>query len=350
MHSWQIIDWGEPLQARDIDTPEPTGTEVLVKVAACGICHSDLHIRDGYFDLGGGNRLTLGDRGVDLPFTMGHEVVGEVVAVGTEAEDIAVGDKRIVYPWIGCRECAMCERGDELFCDRMKSIGARVDGGYSDHVIVPHAKYLIDYTGVPTDLACTYACSGITAYSALKKLMPLTSDDWLLITGAGGVGLSAVHIVQAMTDAKIVVADIDGTKRAAARQSGATETIDNAEPDAVRQIMRLTKGGVAGGIDFVGAPASSDFGVNALRKGGTHVIVGLYGGALELSLPLVPMKQITVRGSYVGTLSEMGELMALVTAGKVAPIPVRARPLAEVNEALDDLKQGRVLGRVVIHP
>lgn len=350
MLSYRITKWGEPLEAREEATPEPRGTEVLVRVEACGVCHSDLHIRDGYFDLGGGRRITFDERGVELPLTMGHEIVGEVVALGPEAEGASLGDRRVVYPWIGCRSCRHCDAGDDLLCLAPAYLGTRVHGGYSDHVLVPHPKYLVDYEGVPRNLACTYACAGLTAYGALMKVAPLTEDDHFLIVGAGGVGLSAVHIARAVMRGKLIVADVDATKRAAARQAGAVETIDNSEPGAVEHLLEMTGGGVAASLDFVGMPVTSGFAIDCLRKGGTHVVVGLYGDALSLPLPQFPFKMMTLRGSFTGTLEEMKALMALVKAGRVPPIPVEPRPLAQAQQTLDDLKNGRVLGRVVLTP
>lgn len=350
MQSQQIVEWGKPLEGREAPTPEPEGTEVLVRVTACGVCHSDLHIWDGYFDLGGGQRITLEDRGVHLPFTMGHEIVGEVEAVGPDAEGVEIGDKRVVYPWIGCGECAVCKTDDELLCMTPRTLGTRKPGGYSDHVVAPHPRYLVNYDGVPTELACTYACSGLTAFSALKKVASLREDDHLVIIGAGGVGLSAVHFASAVTKAKVIVADVDGTKRAAARQAGAVESIDNSEPDAVPKLLEMTGGGAAATIDFVGRPETGLFAVHGLRKGGTHVSVGLYGDALPLPLALLPLKMLNLLGSYVGTLDEMHELMGLVRGGRIAPIPVATRPLGEATEALEDLRAGRVLGRVVLKP
>ena len=350
MLSYQIVDWGKPLEAREAPTPNPEGTEVLLRTEACGVCHSDLHIWSGYFDLGGGQRITLDQRGVTLPFTMGHEIVGEVVAVGPDAKGAAVGDKRVAFPWIGCGHCRHCDAGNDLLCLTPRYLGTRAHGGYSDHVIVPHPKYLIDYEGVPTKLACTYACAGLTAYSALKKIAPLTEDDYVVIIGAGGVGLSAVHIAASVIRGKVIVADMDGTKRAAARQAGAVETIDNSAPDAVETLLEITGGGAAATLDFVGMPATSQFGVDVLRKDGTHVVVGLYGDALSMPLPLFPFKMLTMRGTYTGSLGEMHELMDLVKAGKVPPIPVQPRPLAQATETLTDLRDGKVLGRVVLTP
>lgn len=229
-------------------------------------------------------------------------------------------------------------------------LGARVDGGYSDYVIVAEPKYLFDYTGVPTNLACTYACAGLTAYSALNKVAPLTERDHLVIIGAGGVGMSALHLAAAVTPAQVIVADIDPTKRSAARQAGATDTIDNGADDAIKRALDITGGGAAATIDFVGAPVTTGFGLEILRKGGIHVVVGLYGDALPLSLPMLPFKVLTLRGSYVGSVAEMAALMDLVRSGKVPPIPIHPRPLPEANQALDDLRQGRVLGRTVLNP
>ncbi|MEQ9642351.1 MAG: alcohol dehydrogenase [Alphaproteobacteria bacterium] len=350
MRSQQIIEWGKPLQERSYDDPVPQGTEVLLKVIACGVCHSDLHIWDGFFDLGGDQRITLEQRGVKTPFTMGHEPVGEVIAMGPDAQGVSIGDKRVVYPWIGCGDCADCKAGDELLCVNPVTIGTRRAGGYSDRVVCPHPRYLVDYEGVPAPLACTYACSGITAYSALKKALPLTKKDSLVIIGAGGVGLSGVHIAPAMSDAKVIVADVDPTKRSAARQIGADETIDNAEPDAVAKVLEMTGGGALAAIDFVGRPETAKFGLDVLKKGGTLVNVGLYGGAMPLSTILMPLKVLTMKGSYVGTLEDLKELMALVQEGKVPPIPIETRPLDAATSALDDLRAGGVLGRVVLTP
>lgn len=350
MRAMQIVEFGKPLELREYETPAPTGKEVLVRVTACGVCHSDLHLWSGEFDLGGGEVMKLADRGMKLPFTMGHEPLGTVAQLGPDADGVEIGSSYIVYPWIGCGTCDVCQRGDELLCLAPQVIGTRVDGGYADYVIVPDAKYLIDYSGVSQDLACTYACSGLTAYSALRKIGELTEDDYVMTIGAGGVGLSAVHFASAVTPAKIITADIDGTKRASARQVGAFDTIDNSEPDAVKKVLEITGGGAAATIDFVGRPETSRFGVDCLRKGGRQIQVGLFGEKASIPLPFFPLKMISMIGSYVGSLEEMHELMELVKAGKVPPIPVQTRPLEDVNSALDDLTAGEILGRVVVKP
>lgn len=352
MHSMQIVEWGKPLASRNAPTPQPEGTQILVRVDACGVCHSDIHIQDGISDLGGGRKVSYAQIGFKLPHTLGHEIVGTVAAVGPEASGVKVGDKRVVFPWIGCGQCEFCQRGDELLCNNGQSMGVRTPGGYSDYVMVRHPRYLIDYAGIPTELAGTYACSGLTAFSALKKLAHLGPEETVVIIGAGGVGLSAVILAPFVLKAKVVVADIDAKKRGVALKAGAAAAFDNAEKDSAGQLRAATRfgAGAAGAIDFVGAPATAQFGVSAMRRDGMLVIVGLHGGETPFGLLTYPNRILTVRGSFVGSLGEMNELMALVKTGKVPPIPVASRPLDEANQVLDDLRAGKIVGRVVLKP
>lgn len=351
MRSCQIVEYGKPLEIREYPTPQPQGTEVLVKVTACGVCHTDVHFWHGFIDLGDGEQATLESRGVKLPFTMGHEAIGEVVALGPDAEGVALGDQRIVFPWIGCGECEACLRGHEVDCESPNPIGTRRHGGYSDHVIVPHSRYLVEYGDTSEALACTYACSGLTAYSALKKVSHLRAGDSLLVIGAGGVGLNAFNIAPAVTEAKVIVADIDAEKRQAALDAGAAHAVDNNGGDAAEEVKKLSQGGAWAVIDFVGSPETMQFGFDSLRRGGTQVIVGLYGGKWRFPIPLLALQHRTLRGSYVGSVEELRELMALVMAGKVPPLPVATRPLEEATSVLEDLQQGgKIVGRVVLQP
>ena len=347
--SYKITDFGQPL--REVVEPlRPLrGTEVLLRIVASGVCHSDLHISDGYFDLGGGNRMDLSKRS-PLPHTPGHEIAGEVVALGPDATGVRIGGRRLAFPWIGCGACARCAEGNEHLCLKPRSLGVVVDGGYADHVVVPHPRYLIDFAGVREDLACTYACSGLTAYSALRKTLPLAPCDPLLIIGAGGVGLAGVRLAMPVTGVAPIVADISESKRNAALAAGAREAIDPAAADAVKSLIKATDGGVAAAVDFVGSQATVEFGMGALRRGGKLVVVGLYGGAVTLSTPMLPLRAMTLMGSYVGSLDELKALVKLAQGGKLGEIPIRARPLSEVQAALDELRAGRVVGRTVLKP
>ena len=198
MKSYQVIDFGKPLELREYENPKPQGKEILVKISACGVCHSDIHLSDGYFDLGDGKRITLADRGTKLPFTPGHEITGSVVDMGEEAEDVNIGDSGIVFPWIGCGVCEACKKENETLCEAPKYLGARLNGGYSDHIIVPDSKYLVSYGDMDPAVAAPYACSGLTAYSALKKIPKTSLDDWIIIIGAGGVGINGILLSSAV--------------------------------------------------------------------------------------------------------------------------------------------------------
>jgi D-arabinose 1-dehydrogenase-like Zn-dependent alcohol dehydrogenase len=322
---------------------------VLLRVEACGVCHSDLHIQDGFFDLGGGRKVDL-SRGRTLPLVLGHEIAGRVVALGEAASGVRVGDRRVVYPWIGCGTCALCGAGEEHACARPRALGVTADGGFADHVLVPHTRYLHEYGDVPTRLACTYACSGLTAYGALARVRARAEGRSLLVVGAGGVGTAAIAIARATLQTEILVADVDERKREAARSAGAAHAIDAKAPDAAKEVLRLTGGGAAAAIDFVGSESSASFAVSALGKGGRLAIVGLFGGAITLPVPWFPLRDIGIEGSYVGSPADMAGLMALVRAGRIAPIPLEGRPLEDAQRSLDDLRAGRIVGRVVLEP
>ncbi|HKJ23194.1 MAG TPA: alcohol dehydrogenase catalytic domain-containing protein, partial [Myxococcota bacterium] len=263
MKSHQAVEYGKPLEPIESATPEPTGGEVLVRVEACGVCHSDVHLWEGSFDLGGGQRLDV-TRGRELPFTFGHEIAGEVVARGPDASGAEVGQRRVVYPWIGCGACAVCASGDEHLCPASRALGVGRAGGYADHVLVPDARYLFDAGDVPVALSATYACSGITAYSALRKAQGLATGRHLLIVGAGGVGMAGLAIAREIVDAEIWVADIDPAKLEAARAAGADHVVDTRDDGAVKAVVSGTGGGAAATVDFVGAESSAAFGWNTL--------------------------------------------------------------------------------------
>jgi len=346
--SVQFHEYGGPFSLHEHAATPPRGDEVLLRVHACGVCHSDVHLWEGHFDMGGGRKADLRS-GRELPFTLGHEILGEVVAVGDAVREVRVGDRRVVYPWIGCGACPSCAAGEEHLCMKSQALGVNVPGGYSDHVRVPHARYLFDPGSLPSELACTYACSGLTAYSALAKLRTTAQGRSLLVIGAGGVGMAGLAIARALMETTIVVADIDDAKLEAAKAAGADHAVNAREKDAAKQVLRIT-GGAAAAVDFVGAESTAQLGLASLAKGGRLVIVGLFGGAMTVPVPLFPLRSIAIEGSYVGSPREMGELLALARAGRIRATSVSSRPLAEAGRALEELREGRILGRVVLRP
>ena len=210
----------QPLVVEDLELDAPHEHEVLVKLTASGVCHSDLHLRDGFFNLGEGKRLDL-SKGRELPLTLGHEIAGTVVALGPAAGGVEVGARRVVYPWIGCGGCPTCQAGQEHLCARSRALGVTRPGGFSDHVLVPHPRYLFDFGDRPVTLACTYACSGLTAYGAVRKVLSRVEGQPLVIIGLGGVGFAALRLAQAVTTASIIAVDVDRETLQAAAETGA---------------------------------------------------------------------------------------------------------------------------------
>ncbi|HVY56880.1 MAG TPA: alcohol dehydrogenase catalytic domain-containing protein [Xanthobacteraceae bacterium] len=343
-----LVAYAAPLCETVIDCPEPTGTEVLVRIDRCGVCHSDLHMQDGYFDLGGGKRLDV-TAGRALPFTLGHEIAGRVERAGPQAEGAEPGRRIAVYPWIGCGVCAACRRGEENLCGDARHLGIARDGGYASHVLVPHPRYLIDYEPLTPDLAGLCMCSGLTAYAALKRLADRAERGPVLLVGMGGVGMMGLALAPTLFGTAPLVADIDPRKREAALRAGAAAAFDPADPAARKTVLAET-GGVHAICDFVGSTASLTFAMGILAKGGKVVVTGLIGGTFSTPLPLLPIKAHTIEGTMVGTLAEARELMDLARTGRLPPMPVEERPLTQAQAALEDLRAGRVVGRVVLVP
>ena len=347
MFSYDVVEWGKSLEKIERGTPKPQGTEVLVRLKYCGVCHSDVHIRDGYFDLGGGKRLPMSERGMHPPVTLGHEPFGTVIAAGPQAGDAPVGQDRLVYPWTGCGACARCREGLDNYCMTPSMIGLQRRGGYADHLIVPHPRYLIDAGGIASAWAATLSCSGLSAYSAVVKLTNIPGDEWVAILGAGGLGLTAIGLLRALGHAKIVALDIDDAKLPAAIAAGAAATLNASAPDTPQALKKIAGGGLYGAVDFVGSSATAQLALGALRKGGRLILVGLFGGEVPLSVGATILRAITVRGSHLGSIDELKEVIALARAGRFRPIPMTTRPLSAVSESLDELKAGRITGRIV---
>lgn len=349
MHRQSLIEYAQPLQATEAPTPTPQGSEVLLRVSHCGVCHSDLHLQDGYFDLGGGQKLDVRS-GRPLPFTFGHEIAGTVEAAGPEAQGAEKGKRYAAYPWIGCGKCGLCARGDEHLCNAPRALGITVDGGYATHVMVPHPRYLLDVEGIAPEIAGPLMCSGLTGYSAIKKALPHLRVGPLLIVGLGGVGMMGLQFARALTNQPIFVADLDPSKREVALQLGAKEAFDAADPGARKAIGKASGGGIGAAVDFAGSDKSLGFAQATVAKGGAAIVVGLFGGSFTLPVPMFPLRALTIMGSYVGSTTEAAEMIELVKAGKISPIPVEKRLLDQTGKSLDDLRQGKIVGRVVITP
>jgi D-arabinose 1-dehydrogenase-like Zn-dependent alcohol dehydrogenase len=323
MHRQSLVAYGQPLCETVVDAPAPQGTEVLVRIERCGVCHSDLHLQDGYFLLGAEKKLDV-SAGRSLPFTLGHEIAGIVESAGKEATGVKLGDRVAVFPWIGCGKCQACLDGEENLCANPRHLGVQADGGFATHVLVAHPRYLLDYAPLSPAFAGMLMCSGLTAYSALKR-----------------------HTSKPERVPLLIVADIDADKRKAALAAGAAQAFDPSDPDARKAIMKAT-GGILAACDFVGSDKSLQFATGLLGRGGKVVVTGLLGGNFSIATAMFGIKAMTIEGTLTGTLAEARELLDLARAKHIAPIPTRDRPLVEAQVALDDLRGGHVIGRTVL--
>jgi alcohol dehydrogenase, propanol-preferring len=352
VEAYAIVEHGKPLEKLSRPTPVPTGREVLVAVTHSGICHSDLHVIEGSYDLGSRGDLDLAKRGLKLPLIPGHEVVGTIVSWGSDAdgEGLTVGDIKLVFPWVGCGDCPRCRADEQNLCLATRPMGLAVDGGYGTHVLVTDPKYLLDIDGLDPAVAATYACSGVTVFGAIRKLMPLDPDDMIVVIGAGGLGLSAISLLRALGHERICAVDTGGAKIEAALAQGASLAVlaDGDTASTVGKINEACNGRVLSIIDTVNSSATAEFAFDALSKGGKLIQVGLFGGELKLPLPLMPAKAATLQGSYVGGLGELREVVSLAKRGLMPDIPITLCDLDNVNTALADLRDGKVIGRIVL--
>ncbi len=351
MKAARIVKVNEKLEIQQLETPKPRGSQVLVKVQSSGVCHSDIHLWEGYYEGVGGQLLKTTDRGVNYPLTPGHEVAGIVDSLGEQAEGFNNNDKVLVYPWIGEGLCPACRIGEENLCDKPRSLGVYMDGGYAEYVLVPSYKYLVKISdGMDTDASATLSCSALTAYGAVKNAN-LKPDDNVVIVGAGGLGLMAIQLAKAVTGARIIAMDLDDKKLEFTKKEGADTTVNSKNEDPVKAIMELTdKMGADAVIDFVNASKTVETDMQFLRRRARVVLVGLFGGELKLSLVTMPTRAYRLIGSYTGTLSDMIELVSLARRGVIKPVVSNRFKLDQATDALTMLKEGKILGRGVINP
>ena len=350
MKSAQIIKIKEKLSIVDLPDPKPRDSQVLVRIEASGVCHSDIHLWEGGYEGAAGTFLKVEDRGVKFPITPGHEISGKIEAIGDAVSGFNVGDKVVVYPWIGEGSCPACRVAQENLCDTPKTIGIYRDGGYSELVLVPNFRYLVKIDNLDVNSSASLACSGLTAYNAVKKAM-VGPGESIVIIGAGGLGLMSVQIARTTTNSRIVVVDVDDKRLLEAKKLGAHEVVNSSKGDPIEEIKNLTNAlGAEAVIDFVNNNRTAPVAINMLRKRGKLVMVGLFGGALELSLPVIPLRGFTITGAYTGSFNDLVELVNLAKTGAMKSVVNRTYKLDDANQALEDLRAGKIVGRAVLNP
>jgi len=333
-----LHDFKKPLSIEEVARPHPHTDEVLIQVEACGACHSDLHVADGDW--------TQLAAIVKKPLILGHEIAGYVVEKGGAVRDLQIGD-RVGVPWLhwSCGECEFCREGNENLCGRQKITGVTVDGGYAEFVKAPATHALKIPDGLSGLEAAPLFCAGLTVCRALKSAGIVTGQR-LAVFGIGGLGHLAVQFGRAF-GAEVIAIDISEEKLELGRCFGAAHTLNAATTDVAKQLRR--KGGVHVALVTSAAKAAYDAAFYCLRPTGTLLVVGLPAENICFPPILMAAGEVRVRASAVGTRQDLREVLAMAAAGKVR-CQVVARPLVQANEALDQLRNGQVLGRIVLTP
>jgi alcohol dehydrogenase, propanol-preferring len=351
MEAAQIVTPKEPLEIKQLETPKPRGSQVLIKVQSSGVCHSDIHLWDGGYTGPGGQLLKTTDRGVKYPLTPGHEIAGIISEMGEDAKEAFRKDEKVmVYPWVGEGLCPACKTGNENLCDNPRSLGVYKDGGYAEYVLVPSYRYLIKIPDeLDSDTAATLSCSALTAYSAVKNA-EIRPDNNIVVVGAGGLGLMAIQLAKAVFGARIIVLDLGDDKLKIAKENGADETINSKSEDPIKRVMELTDNkGADAVIDFVNASKTVEADMQLLRRRAKVVLVGLFGGELKLNLVSMPTRAYSIIGSYTGNIQDMAELVSLAKRKVIKPVISDRFKLSEATQALTKLKEGKIIGRGVIN-
>ncbi|MET8852744.1 NAD(P)-dependent alcohol dehydrogenase [Amycolatopsis sp. NPDC004625] len=339
--AFRLTAWGRPPSLADVDVPDPGGTEVLVRVEAAGICHSDLHVLDA----------APGALPYRLPFTLGHEIAGQVETAGPAATGVAAGDRVAVHgPW-GCGECRRCTAGEDNYCTARgelpwSGVGLGRDGGMAGHVLVPHPRHLVPIGELAATQAAPLTDAGLTPYHALAGLT-LPEGAAVVVIGAGGLGHVAIQLLRALTPARVFAVDVREEALDLAARSGAHRALPVRADTAA--VLRRETGGAEAVLDFVGSGPTLSLGAGVLRPAGRLVLVGSGGGQLTITKPGPLPPGASVSLPFWGSARELREVIALARAGRLR-VETEPFPLTAAAEAVQRLRDGRIRGRAVLVP
>ncbi|MFI5057303.1 MAG: alcohol dehydrogenase catalytic domain-containing protein [Candidatus Acidiferrales bacterium] len=333
-----LHEFKKPLVIEEVTRPAPGPGEVLIEVEACGVCHSDLHVADGDWKQLAGI--------VKKPLILGHEIVGRVVEKGATVHDLQLGD-RVGVPWLHwtCGVCEFCRGGNENLCIKQAITGVTVDGGYAEFAKAPASHAMKIPSNLPPKEVAPLFCAGVTVFRALKHAKILAGQR-LAVFGVGGLGHLAIQIGCGL-GAEVAAIDISDEKLAQAELLGASHTLNAASSDVAKELRG--KGGVHVAIVTSAAKTAYAMAFYSLRPTGTLLVVGL--PAEDICFPPIMMAagEVRIQATAVGTRDDLREVLAMAAAGKVR-CQVTSRPLAQANEVLEDLRHGRIAGRVVLTP
>ncbi|CAM4328721.1 alcohol dehydrogenase AdhP [Kerstersia similis] len=326
--------FGQPLRIEEVEVPRPGPGDILVKIEACGVCHTDLHAVEGDWPVK-----------PNPPFIPGHEGVGHVVAVGQGVTHVKEGD-RVGIPWLysACGYCEHCLGGWETLCEKQQNAGYSVNGGFAEYALA-NASYVgllpksVDFIEIAPIL-----CAGVTVYKGLK-MTETQAGQWVAISGIGGLGHVAVQYARAM-GLNVAAVDVDDEKLELARKLGAEVTVNARNTDPAAYLKREV-GGVHGALVTAVSPIAFQQAMGMTRRGGTIALNGLPPGEFSLSIFDMVLNGTTVRGSIVGTRLDLQEALDFAGDGKVKAT-VTSDKLENVNEVFDRMRQGKINGRVVL--
>jgi NAD+-dependent secondary alcohol dehydrogenase Adh1 len=342
MKAARLMNFNEQLRIVDVDEPTVSGPyDVIVRIGGAGLCRTDLHIIEGVWT----EKIN-----VPVPYIPGHENAGWVEAVGDAVTTVAVGDPVVAHPLISDGVCQACRSGDTMYCRNGRFPGLTQDGGFAEYLLTSERALIkLPPELQPRDIA-PHADAGITAYHAVKKAAPtLYPGTRVAVIGIGGLGHIGIQALRLLAPAEIIAVDRSPAALELAQDLGADHIVEASEQDPVKAVRELTGGrGVEAVIDFVGEGSAVQDSINMLARGGTYYVVG-YGGEIHIPTIDMIMNEFSIVGNIVGTHSELSELMTLAAQGKVS-LRTKAYPLDAINEAIDDLQNGRVQGRAVIVP
>jgi propanol-preferring alcohol dehydrogenase len=330
-----VKQFGKPLSIECVAVPVPGPGEVLVKVMACGVCHTDLHAADGDWPVK-----------PSPPFIPGHEAAGIVAEIGPGVTDLKEGDA-VGVAWLhdACGRCEYCQTGWETLCKSQQNTGYSCNGGFAEYVIASAAFVAKLPAGIDFAAISPILCAGVTTYKGLKET-EARPGEWVAISGIGGLGHVAVQYAKAM-GLHVAALDVSEDKLALARTLGADIAIDARSPDAIEQVIKATSGGAHGVLVTAVSPPAFSQAIKLTRRRGTVSLVGLPPGDFSTPIFDVVLNRITVRGSIVGTRRDLDEAIAFAAEGKVKA-EISTAPLEDINDIFQRLKNGTVEGRVVL--
>ena len=339
MKAVQLIGWHTEPELREVDTPSPGPGEVVVKVEAAGLCHSDLHVMD----------WPEGTLAFELPMTLGHETAGRVAALGAGTKGVQLGDPVVIYgPW-GCGACVACARGADNLCARRRACGLGFDGGLAEYVLVPSPRFLVPRGELDATRSAPLTDAALTPYHALKPhLWRLVPGSSVVVIGVGGLGHVAVQLVRELSPARIVAIDLRDQARQVARDAGAYAALDADGIHAADVRAETGEAGAALVLDFVGSDATVRLAASVIEVGGHVSIVGSGAESFPCAIGTVPLEWSAGRPTW-GTLPELHEVVALARAGRIE-IEVEQLALEEAVDGYRRLRRGEIAGRAVVVP